>query len=158
MKTHWKQLINPDYLGAYSLPEGKDITVTIKEVKREIVTGVGGKKEECTVAHIEGNKPLILNSTNSKTIQKLYGTPYIEDWKGKQITLFSTTTKLRGEDVECLRIRPKISTKTVVIKDSELYYKIQKGINNGFTIEQVKQKYTLTADVEESLKPIKKPS
>lgn len=29
--THWKQLANYDYLGAYSLENGKDKTVTIKK-------------------------------------------------------------------------------------------------------------------------------
>ncbi|GAG48490.1 unnamed protein product, partial [marine sediment metagenome] len=80
VKTHWRQLVNPDYLGAYSLPNGQDITVKIRLVKKEIVKGIGGKQEECTVAQIENNKPLILNVTNSRMIQQIYGTPYIEDW------------------------------------------------------------------------------
>ena len=98
-RTHWKQLINPDYIGAYALPNGDDLTVTIDFVPNEVVTGSGGKKEECTVAHLVGQKPLILNVTNSKSIHKLYG-PYIEDWRGKQITLYASTTKLAGEIVE----------------------------------------------------------
>jgi len=53
MKTHWRQLVNPDYLGSYSLPEGNDITVKITKVVREMVTSVGGKQEECTVAYLE---------------------------------------------------------------------------------------------------------
>ena len=48
-ETHWKRLINPDYLGAYSLDPGKDMVLTIKSVKREMITGTGGKQEECTV-------------------------------------------------------------------------------------------------------------
>jgi len=105
MKTHWKQLVNPDYLGAYSLPDGKDITIKIKQVVREIVKGQNGKSEECTVAHIEGNKPLILNRTNCRTIAKIYESPFIEDWAGKSITIYAAVTKLKGDDVECLRIR-----------------------------------------------------
>ena len=42
-ETHWKRLINPDYLGAYSLDPGKDKILTIKVVKREMITGTGGK-------------------------------------------------------------------------------------------------------------------
>jgi hypothetical protein len=106
-KTHWKSLINPDYLGAYSLPNGEDMTVTIQYVQVEEIIGTGGKKEHCTVAHMDGQKPMILNVTNSKSIAKLYG-QFIEDWAGKQITLYATTTKLAGEVVECLRIRPKV--------------------------------------------------
>ena len=73
-KTHWKQLINTDYLGAYALKDGEDMVLTIKSVGQEVVTGIGGKKETCTVAHFTENgiKPMILNRTNMKTITKLY--------------------------------------------------------------------------------------
>lgn len=106
-KTHWKSLINPDYIGAYSLGDAGDLTVTIDYVQTEEITSTGGKKEHCTVAHLVGNKPMILNVTNSKSIGKLYGN-FIEDWAGKQITLYATTTKMAGEVVECLRVRPKV--------------------------------------------------
>jgi hypothetical protein len=108
-KTHWKKLINPDYIGAYALSPGLDMTVTIASVSREMIVSTGGKKEECTVAKLMGQKPLILNVTNSKSIAKLYG-PFIEDWAGKRITLYASTTKLAGETVECLRIRPSAPT------------------------------------------------
>jgi hypothetical protein len=105
-KTHWKRLINPDYIGAYMVQE--DTTVKIESVTRQLVKGEGGKSEECTVANLQGTKPFILNRTNSKMITKLYGSPYIEDWVGKLITLYPTTTKVAGETVECLRIRPSV--------------------------------------------------
>ena len=35
-KTHWKLLSNPDYVGAYWLPPGEDVTVTIDFVAREM--------------------------------------------------------------------------------------------------------------------------
>jgi hypothetical protein len=107
-QTHWKKLYNPDYLGAYSLDPGKDMVLTIKTVSVELVTGTDGKKEENMVMRFEekGVKPMVLNSTNSKTIQKLYKTPYIEDWTGKKIQLFVENVKAFGEVVEALRIRP----------------------------------------------------
>ena len=46
MKTHWKTLINIDYIGAYSLEDGKDMNITIESVGKEMVKGTGGKKEE----------------------------------------------------------------------------------------------------------------
>ena len=104
-ETHYKKLINPDYLGAYSLDPGQDMILTIKSVGREMITGTGGKKEECPVCHwAENQKPMILNVTNMKTIAKMYG-PYIENWAGKQVQLYATTTKFGGDVVECLRIR-----------------------------------------------------
>lgn len=105
-KTHWKQLVNNDYIGAYAL-DGQDLTLTIGKVAKEIVTGSSGRKEECTVIHWrEDQLPMICNRTNAKTISKLYG-PYVEDWAGNCITLFPTTTRFGGETVECLRIRPQ---------------------------------------------------
>lgn len=106
--THYKKLINPDYLGAYSLDPGKDMILTMKTVKKENVTGVGGKVDQCTVARFhEDVKPMILNVTNCKMIAKIYNTPYIEQWSGKKIQIYATEVKFQGEMVEALRIRPK---------------------------------------------------
>ncbi len=106
-KTHWKKMTNPNYMGDYSIPEGCDLIATIDYVAKEKVTGVGGKTEEEVVAHFsDGNKPLILNKTNMKTIQKIYKTPYIEDWKGRKIQIFyDPTVKFGREVVGGLRIR-----------------------------------------------------
>ena len=68
--THWKRLINPDYLGAYSLDPGKDMILTIKQVRREVITGTGGKQEECTVCHWQENEKLRLIA---KSIPEKYG-------------------------------------------------------------------------------------
>ena len=148
IKTHWRQLVNPDYIGAYSLPNGNDITVKIKDVKKEMVTGMGGRKEECTVAHLENNKPMILNSTNSRMIQNIYNTPYIEDWKGKEITLYAARTKLKGEEVECLRIRPGVKIKPELKPDTVDFGNVVKAMKEGYTIEDVKKKFAVSQDVE----------
>lgn len=110
-KTHWKKLENPDYLGSYALQPGQDLTLQIKSVGQEDVYNVNNnKKETCTVAHFtdKGVKPMILNVTNCKTIAKIYDSPYIEDWIGKYITVYSAKVKAFGETVEALRIRPKV--------------------------------------------------
>lgn len=106
-KTHWKKMTNPNYMGDYSIPEGCDLIATIDYVAQEKVTGVGGKTEVEVVAHFsDGNKPLILNKTNMKTIQKIYKTPYIEDWRGRKIQIFYDPTVKFGRDVVGgLRIR-----------------------------------------------------
>lgn len=150
-KTHWKRLINPDYIGAYSLPEGEDMTVRIDFVQREQVTGTGGKKEECSVAHLVKQKPMILNVTNSKTIAKLYG-PYIEDWAGQFITLYATTTKLAGDTVECLRIRPQVAERVAKpISDDRLNKAIDAIKAATYTTDQLRRAYLLTEEQEAKL-------
>lgn len=150
-KTHWKQLINPDYIGAYALPDGEDLTVTIDYVQSEVITGSGGKKEECTVAHLVDHKPLILNVTNSKSIHKLYG-PYIEDWRGKKITLYASTTKMAGEIVECLRIRPSVAEPTKQnISDKRLESAIESIRKGEFTLEKLQKNFFLTPSQEKRI-------
>lgn len=106
MPTHWKKLTNPDYLGAYALENGQDIILTIGYVREEKVTGADGKKDDCVVCHFAENvKPMILNSTNMKTISKLYGSPYIEDWVGKKVQIGAEKVKAFGDIVEALRVR-----------------------------------------------------
>ena len=106
--THWKKLNNPDYLGAYALDEGQELTITIDYVTSEMVKGKDGKSEERIVAHFKERdvKPMILNATNCKTIAKIYNTPYIEKWGGKRITVFATMVSAFGDTTEALRIRP----------------------------------------------------
>lgn len=151
-KTHWKKLMNPDYIGAYWLPEGEDVTVTIDYVQREMITGTGGKKEECSVAHLKGGvKPFILNATNSKTIAKLYGN-FIEDWAGKSITLFASTARLAGDTVECLRIRPIVARREKPsIPDARLKAAMEQISNGAYTAEKLRHTFALTAEQETEL-------
>jgi hypothetical protein len=106
MKTPWKKLMNPDYLGAYSLDDGNgkynDITATIQYVNVENVTGPDGKKEDCAVAHFAERdlKPMILNATNMKTLEKLFKSKYIEDWAGRKIQIGVEAVKAFGDVVD----------------------------------------------------------
>ena len=106
--THWKKLANTDYLGAYALQPGEEIIVTIKDFKQENVMGTGGSKELKTIITFTENvKPMVLNRTNAKTITKLFGTPYMEQWKGKKIQIFvESGIKAFGETVDGIRVRP----------------------------------------------------
>lgn len=150
-KTHWKKLINPNYIGAYSLEEGEDLTVKIDFVQVEEIIGTGGKKDTGSVMHLVNQKPMILNSTNSKTIAKLYG-PYIEDWQGKLITLFASTTKMAGETVECLRIRPKVAErKAGPITDARLDAAIKSIIEGTYKTDKLRANFALTEAQEAKL-------
>ena len=107
-KTHWKKLNNPDYLGAYALEPGEDMILTIKSAGEETYVGNAGKKETGLLIHFveKEAKPMICNATNAKTITKVAGSPYVEDWKGAKIALFATEVNAFGDTVEALRVRP----------------------------------------------------
>lgn len=104
--THWKKFNNPDYLGAYAFDRGEEKVVTIKNVDRETITGAEGKRSEETVVHFTQDvKPLILNSTNGKIIEKVLRTPFIEEWKGGNIVLVVREVKAFGETVDAVRVK-----------------------------------------------------
>lgn len=149
-KTHYKKLQHPDYLGAYALEPNQELIATIKEVKNEIVTGSDGKKEECIVAffsHPKDTKPMILNSTNCKTIAKVHGTPYIEDWQGKRIQLYATPVKAFGETVEALRIRPFVPETAKKPMSDESFAKALAAVRAGqYKADQIKSAYELTEE------------
>jgi hypothetical protein len=151
-RTHWKQLADTRYIGAYALPNGADLTVTIAHVGREQVTVTGGKKEDHIVMHLAGHKPMILNSTNSKSIQMLYG-PYIEDWAGKQITLYGSTARLGNELVECLRIRPAVpaSVAKKPISRDRFVRALEQIRRGSYTAAKLRAGFALNSDQELSL-------
>lgn len=156
-KTHWKKLTNPDYIGAYSLMIGEtspDLVVQITAVKRELVTGADGKKEECTVAHLKNQKPMILNSTNQKAIQKALGTPFIEEWCGKSITLYVAKVKAFGDVVDALRVRtdaPKLKLPELTPSHAKWGAAVTALKAGNTTIEKIKTNYSISPANETEL-------
>lgn len=140
--THWKKLTNPDYLGAYALEPNQDLIVTIKSVSNEVVTGTDGKRETCSVmSFMENVKPMVLNATNSKTIAKLFKTPYIEEWSGRKIQLYvQTGVKAFGDVVDAIRVRPFLPVEKE-LRCADCGAKIE---GNGKSTAEVIAKYTLS--------------
>jgi len=102
---HWKKTTNPDYLGAYAFDEGKDMIVKVKDVRIETVQNQQGREDK-PVLHFEGDvKPLILNTTNMKAIEKVAGSPYMDEWVGKKLQLYVTMVSAFGTTTEAVRVR-----------------------------------------------------
>lgn len=108
--THYRQLYDRDYLGSWDLPDDKDVTVTIANCTGGDITGQGGKKSKKPIISFEGKeKKFVCNVTNAKAIAGMYGN-HVEQWKGKRITLYVSTTRdpSSGADVPCIRVRPRV--------------------------------------------------
>jgi hypothetical protein len=107
--THWKKFQNKDYLGSWDLEDKEERVLTIRNIgNKEVFNPSSNSKEVCMVCEFTQGKPMILNSTNNKSIQKTYKTPYIEAWIGKQIIVYVKNIKAFGEYIDCLRIRERI--------------------------------------------------
>ena len=149
MKTHWKKLTNPNYLGSYAFQPGEEIIATIKKVENEKVKNQDGKEEVCLVAHFKEDKikPLILNKTNAKMIAKVHGTPYIEEWPGKSIQLYVSKVRAFGETVDAVRVRdliPKVAKQKL---DPKRFEGAKASIDRGdITLEALKQRFDLTPE------------
>lgn len=119
-KTHYRKLMNPEYLGAYSLEDGKDIVLTIDYIKVETVTGTDGKKEDLPVCHWkEPEKSMILNATNMKMIAKVLNSNFVEDWSGKKVQIGTEKVRAFGDVVDALRIR-RYAPKQTATANAEL--------------------------------------
>lgn len=153
MKTHWKKLVNPNYLGVYSLPESGELTLKIIKVEKEMVKGTEGKEEQCMVCYVEGNKPLILNKTNAKIIQRNTGSAFIEDWQGKTITLYSAKVKAFGDTVDALRVKAGAATELPALTPESKFWQnvLDKFQSQEITLAQIKQKFTVSPETERIL-------
>lgn len=102
------ELLHPsDFVAAVEL-KGRDVTVTITKVEKESLKMKGGISEVKPVLSFkESPRKLVLNRTNADSIAHLYGTE-AEDWVGKRIIIYPTTTQCGRENVDCIRVRERI--------------------------------------------------
>ncbi len=149
--THWKQLTNPNYIGAYSLQPKEERTVQIVKVVKELVKAEGGKEAECTVAYLNAEKPMILNKTNCKTLAKIFGTPYIENWQGKSAIIYAEMVNAFGDKMEALRIKPTAPILPELTPSHPKWNEAIKALKSGKTIEVVTARYTLSNENRELL-------
>jgi hypothetical protein len=153
MKTHWKKFHNPDYIGAYAFQPNERKILTIKAVSQQAVKSERGSEDCLVVAFTENEKPLICNVTNSKSIQKVAKSPYIEDWKGVKIELYVAEVKAFGDVVEAVRVKqtpPKV-TKDELTETHTAFANVKKAVESGYTREQVAQKYIVSNEIWEVL-------
>jgi hypothetical protein len=152
---HWKKLVNPSYIGAYSLEENgeyKNKVVTITKVEKLPVQGADGKAEDCVVASLQDEKPFILNKTNLKTIESVAGTPDVDKWVNLRIELTVKKVRAFGETTDALRIVPKAPALPLLDADHPQFDKIKEVIKSGtYTIADVKKKYSMSNATEKLL-------
>ena len=91
---HWKKTVDSRYLDVSFFEDGKDVIVKIKDVQMGDVTNATGTSTK-PILLFEGKiKPMVLNTTNMKTISKVLKTPYFDEWVGGKIQLAHLARKL----------------------------------------------------------------
>jgi hypothetical protein len=118
-KTHYKTLVESDWLGQWDLG-AKSAVVVIESVIRFVPLQKLRKKDPRTgdmrdeqitrldVGFVGKRKHWLAGSTSQKTLKSLFG-PYVEDWIGKQIELYVDPSVMFGrERTGGIRVRPAI--------------------------------------------------
>lgn len=99
----YRTMYDREHIGAWDLPG--DVNVKIVRVECKELTSQRGKNKRPIIFFEGKEKSFVVNKTNGKTIANLYGNR-TEEWVGKWITLFRSTTSAGGETVDCIRVRP----------------------------------------------------
>lgn len=149
MKTHWLMNPNKNYLGHQDLPNGDDITVTIASAAWEAVENpkLGTKEEKRVVRFVENVKPFICNETNAATIVKVTKCKFMEETAWKQIVFFVSQTKVKGQTVDCIRIRdvaPK--PKETLTTDHPKWNTAIQKVKEGADIATIRKYYNITEE------------
>ena len=67
----------------------REFVVKIKDLRKEKIHNPNGCSEENMVMYFEEDvKPLILDTTNMKNIEKALKTPYMDEWIGRKLQLY----------------------------------------------------------------------
>lgn len=104
---HWKKLFNPHYMGEWDFENGEEKPVIITDITQEQIFNQQSQQVEIVpVLHFSGEKPLIVNKTNAKTISKLHEENDWHNWKGKAVILCVQKVKAFGEITGAVRVRP----------------------------------------------------
>jgi len=109
-KTHYRKAFNSPYLSSADIVEPTILKIAkvrlepdkTKKTKDHFNTAYFVEKE---IRPGEELKPMILNAGNSRTMKKLTGSAFIEDWNDIAVTLYVDQKVRFGRDtVEGLRI------------------------------------------------------
>ncbi len=107
--THWKNLFpkKSALLGSHNLNAGEELVAQITGVSVQEIKNNKGKADHVPVVTFSNAPPFVLNITNARTIESLYGC-YHQNWIGKHIQLYATEVKdFGGGKTMGLRVRPK---------------------------------------------------
>lgn len=104
------------YLKADDL-DGRPATLTITRVTGEELRQEDNTKKNGWIVYFEetaasaqkrgdDEKRLVLNKTNAVSIASMHGRD-TDFWIGKKITLYATTCRAFGKEVDCIRVKEK---------------------------------------------------
>ena len=152
-KTHYRKAFHSPYLSSADIVE--PITLTVSHVKLEGDKTKKTKDNFNTAYFVEKEirpgeplKPMILNSTNSKMMKSIVGSPFIDDWNDIRVMVYvDPNVKMMGEMVEGLRICNPPQRKTLQRGTSQWDSAIAAYVRDG-NLNKVKARVDVTEEDE----------
>ena len=153
-KTHWKKNFDRNFIGAPDFQPNEEKHVTISGFDENVK--VGQQTGKTCIYFEDGVKPMVLNVTNGKTIQKVVGSRFMEDWIGKRITLFvKEGVEAFREKVDAVRVRPVAPRATLpTISDDRFQKMLAKIADGSYDKDKAMKQFTFTPDQLEQLETI----
>ena len=159
-KTHYRKAFNSPYLSSADIVE--PTVLTIKCVKLEKDQTKKTKEFFNTAYFVESHiregevlKPMILNSTNSRTVKCLVNSPFIDDWNNVPVTIYVDKNVRFGRDtVEGLRVsleKPRIG-KPALKKDTPSFDNAIAAYERDGNLDAVLERVTITDQLQKEIK------
>ena len=150
-KTHYRNVMKSDHLGVADIEDlveaGKPLLFTIAKAQQEIGAKVAGRRIDANIAYFAENiKPLVLNSTNSRVVANICGSPFVEDWVNVAVEIYvDKGVKMKGEVVGGVRLKAA-PFKEVMNEQHPKWGEASERVAAGMTLEQIRQFYKITEE------------
>lgn len=155
--THFRKVFDSPYLSSVDLVD--PITVTIQRVTQE-ADKTKKSKDTFNTAYFnekfirpgEKLKPMILNATNSRMMNKITGSPFIEDWAGYRVTIYVERGIKFGRDtVDGLRVMPAPERKVITPDDTRMWDAAKKAYKRDGSLDKVLAKADMSKEHQAQL-------
>lgn len=155
--THYRKVFDSPYLSSMDVVD--PIVLTISRVTQEADKTKKSKDTFNTAYFVEkfirpGEKlkPMILNATNSKTMAKLTGSPFIEDWAGARITVYVERGIKFGRDtVDGLRVMQAAERKRVTPENPAMWESAKAAYRRDGNLDKVRARADISEEHEAQL-------
>lgn len=159
-KTHYRKAFNSPYLSSADIVEPTTLTISkvellpdkTKKTKDIFNTAFFTEKE---LRPGEELKPMILNAGNSRTMKKLTGSAFIEDWRNVSVTVYVDSNVRFGRDtVEGLRIstEPPRTVKPALEPGTPQWERAVKSYQDNKNFDLIEKHMTISDENKKKIK------
>ena len=141
--THYRKVFDSPYLSSMDVVE--PVALTVSRVTQEVDKTKKSKDVFNTAYFVEKHirpgeklKPMILNATNSRTMAKITGSPFIEDWAGARITVYVERGIKFGRDlVDGLRVMQAPERKVITPDNAKMWEAAKSAYRRDGNLDKV---------------------